>query len=152
MKGRTFRGCSHKMRVCISRMLENGFKKAQLRTWGSRDTHSRYDNENNSASSAMLPSTNYMQLATANKSLQRLPRLWGLLIGPLFWNWHWWAALRVKVEILLTWRNVLKTRCSAKDMRHECNSHTCSSIACLRRKTIKVVHWNRKTCSVWTAP
>ncbi len=52
-----------------------------------------------------------------NKSLRRSPCLRALLIGPLFWNWHWWAVLHVKDGFVLTWHGVLKLRA-----RHECNA------------------------------
>ncbi len=65
---------------------------------------------------------NSCQLATVNKSLPLLPRLWGLLIGPLFWDGLWWVALHVKVEILLTWHYILKTRCSCARPGKRCKT------------------------------
>ncbi len=58
------------------------------------------------------------QPTTVNKCSQCLPRLWGLLIGPLFWNWHW-VALRIKVKIILTRHS--RARCC---IRREHNGHS----------------------------
>ncbi len=83
-------GCSHRTWLCVSN-TRVCFKQAQSRTPPPPSRHWI----------KQLP----CQPASLTNSAQRLPRLWGFLIGPLFWNRHWWATLRIKVE---TWRGVSK--------------------------------------------